>query len=101
MTVVRVSASGDWFQLTVDGHAGFSAKGTDIVCAAISILVQTLAYRLAHCTEGYKADLEEGHVMIEGSGARGYEAFLTVLDGLHLLADAYPDYITIEGCPII
>ena len=30
-------------RLTADGHAGFAEAGQDIVCAAVTILVYTLA----------------------------------------------------------
>jgi uncharacterized protein YsxB (DUF464 family) len=41
--VVTVKTSeGDIFEITSEGHAGYDAKGYDIVCAAISVLMQCL-----------------------------------------------------------
>lgn len=41
MTEVRVhkTKSGEYLKFTCSGHAGYADYGTDIVCAAISILV--------------------------------------------------------------
>ena len=38
MIVVTVSTTG----ITVDGHAGYAETGKDIICAAVSVLVQNL-----------------------------------------------------------
>ena len=38
--------------LQASGHAGYAEKGSDIVCAAVSALMQTLAYlSLIHISE--------------------------------------------------
>ena len=47
MIVVRVTTTG----LTVDGHAEYAKTGNDIVCAAVSALVQGLIHSLRALTD--------------------------------------------------
>ena len=37
--------------LSVSGHAGYAPEGQDIVCAAVSALVQTLAMHADNCED--------------------------------------------------
>lgn len=42
MTSVTVAYEGDWIQrLSCEGHAGCEAAGENIVCAAVSVLMET------------------------------------------------------------
>ncbi len=48
MTVVELyRRKGVPVRLKVSGHSGYAEEGTDVVCAAVSILVQTLHIGLA------------------------------------------------------
>ena len=46
MTVIQLKSKCGHKHLLADGHAGYSEAGTDIVCASVSILVQSFIY---HC----------------------------------------------------
>ncbi len=50
MTVVTLSCgkSGAFINCKANGHAGFSQRGSDIVCAAISVLLRTAMQVLSH-----------------------------------------------------
>ena len=39
-------------EITVSGHAGYADKGHDIVCAAVSVLVNTLVESMEEVTRG-------------------------------------------------
>ena len=39
-------------EITVSGHAGYADKGHDIICAAVSVLVNTLAASMEEVTRG-------------------------------------------------
>lgn len=41
MIVVKVNEE----KITLDGHAGYAEPGKDIVCAAVTALVQTMVHR--------------------------------------------------------
>ena len=47
MIVISVSLDG----VSVDGHAGYSEMGKDILCAAVSALTQSLIHSLEALTE--------------------------------------------------
>lgn len=77
--------------LTLRGHAGLGPKGGDILCAAVSILTETLA-----------ASLPPGDATLGDGDARfvcrdpAHPALRYTLTGLRLLADAYPAHIQIH-----
>jgi uncharacterized protein YsxB (DUF464 family) len=87
------------YKLSAKGHAGAAAKGQDIVCAAASILMQTLGEMvmdmqadgaLQYCA----VDYEHG-MSVEAQAAKDFNReLLTVFafadTGLQLLADNYP-----------
>lgn len=82
MIVVTITQTG----LTVDGHAGYAQTGNDIICAAVSALVQGLVHSLSALTEdviGYQ--LRDGHIDIE------YE---NLSEGGKLLVDSF--FITVS-----
>lgn len=89
-------------RLLVQGHANQSAYGTDIVCAAVSVLVTTLIRMLLQIervgqAHRVKFQAEPGHAGIccdDSLEARG--AFYFVETGLRALADDYPEYVQIE-----
>lgn len=89
------------FSLLCQGHAGYADFGSDIVCAAISTLTQTLVMRLDDVTDTWSASVEPGQVWCYAKGYRAMESFETVLTGLKAVADMYPSYVWIEeGCTI-
>jgi len=54
--------------ITVDGHAGYAETGNDIICAAVSVLAQSLIHGLEALTDDciyYR--VQAGHIEI------GYE----------------------------
>ena len=64
MIVVKVCEN----SVTVDGHAGYAEKGKDIICAAVSVLAQSLIHSLQALTrDKISVEMDEGHVKI------GYE----------------------------
>ena len=90
--------------LTVRGHAGFSRYGSDIVCAAASML----AFALAEAVQA--AGMKTPPVVESGCGRFRLEAFAdeqeqartdgmfeTVRAGYRLLAARDPDYVRVWG----
>ncbi len=82
--------------LEVIGHAEY-AVGDDIVCAAVSALVESLAAYLEEY-EGdgsAEADLADGYAMI--SVAERNAAFDMAACGLAAIADKYPGYVIMRN----
>lgn len=94
MTCARFGCAAGAYTLRVTGHAGFH-PGNDIVCAAVSTLVCTLAATLdALGADVSTLRLEPGDVTITARAGDGVgAAFLMARTGLELLAAAYPEHV--------
>ena len=102
MILIRMDV--DAMLLEVDGHALAAPEGQDIVCAAASTLVYTLAHNLmlALKDDEYSLILTEGHAYIEAHPSDAQEEyihhiFMTIANGLCLLESQYGQYIHFEG----
>lgn len=93
-------------RVTVVGHAGFAERGADILCAAASILLHTLAGAVRRLSErGLAADiavnLRAGAGEVSCVPVTEFDCVVTaVMDsivlGLSLLAEDYPEYVSFE-----
>lgn len=86
--------------ITVSGHAGYGIKGSDIVCAAISTLTETLIESL---TQLSLTDIKA--VTADGEAAVRYKSELTdtaellissFFIGCEGVAGTYPDNVKVE-----
>lgn len=90
------------FALTATGHAGWGEHGGDIVCAAISTLMQALAVGLQDvlALEGVREDSDPGVPSISlvwsGGGERAECIARTVYLSLQGVAASYPEYVTVR-----
>ena len=104
-TVARTAwASGvTGYEVKAEGHAGAGEYGQDIVCAAVSVLLQTLANEVV---EAARAGLLAVGVVAHGDGWMKVEATPTaqtqdmveawvqlVQDGIDALAESYPENV--------
>lgn len=92
MIQITYNEMGDMMFLRAEGHANFAPKGQDIVCAAVSALMQTLAFSLDSGTVTC-ADDRNLMVVQAKQGTDSLAKFELVTDGLILLADAYPEHV--------
>lgn len=92
MIQITYNEMGDMMFLRAEGHADFAPKGQDIVCAAVSALMQTLAYSL---DSGTVTCADDRNLMVVQAkhGTDSLAKFELVTDGLILLADAYPEHV--------
>ena len=94
------------YEVKAEGHAGAGEYGQDIVCAAVSVLLQTLANEV---TEAARAGLLAVGVVAHGDGWMKVEATPTaqtqdmveawvqlVQDGIDALAESYPENVELE-----
>ena len=93
--------------MRAEGHANYAEKGKDIVCAAVSVLMQTLAYSAAedeHTSACCYNDTDGTPVMnVQADNTEPMRAkFELVADGLSLLAEQCPDHVRFKrvcvGC---
>jgi len=103
MTEIRYRFEDDCHHLQIQGHSGFGGHGGDIVCAAVSMLGQTLLQCLIDAES--RGDLKTLRHS-RGDGALSAAAlpvpaarepvrvmFETVLTGLEMLAGRYPECV--------
>jgi len=90
MINIIYNEAGQDMVLRAEGHAGYAPKGQDIVCAAVSTLMQSLAYSVdsgtVTCDPG-------GDNILRVQASRSLDTlakFELVMDGLMLLAQQYP-----------
>lgn len=96
MIQVTYNEVGDEMILRAEGHAGYAEKGKDIVCAAVSVLMQTLAYSVDACL----MDDGNGLAVQAHQSCDNMAKFELVTDGLILLAKQYPEnvrYTNVHG----
>lgn len=87
--------------MTVEGHAGFN-PGNDIVCSAVSALVQTLHAGLEmRCHAKLQHKQCDGYFRIDVlAEEKNRDRIITLFDsivlGLDLISKNYPDHVKIE-----
>lgn len=105
-TTMSASAAGGYCWMEVSGHANAAPRGKDLVCAAVSTLVQTFAGWAEE--QGKKGKLEtdvrmeEGRTVIAASAGiwemeRLLGCFEVIRFGLENLSRQYPEYITYKS----
>lgn len=91
---------GGTLAMRAEGHAGYAPAGQDIVCAAVSCLMQTLAYSAAedeHTSSCIYQGKEGPVVNVEaGDSVLMRDKFELVADGLTLLAEQYPENVNFK-----
>lgn len=95
MIVIKMSAD----EIAVEGHAGYADKGKDIVCAAVSVLAQTLIKALESLTQDkiYRV-VRDGYINIgfrdlSEQGKLLVDSFFIGICGVR---DAYPECLEIK-----
>lgn len=82
--------------ISIEGHAGYAPAGSDIVCAAVSILYETLKRILVLPMEA-KFTEDEDSVQIdiheEYLSVAGYRYLSFFLTGIEALEQAYPKHV--------
>ena len=106
MTRVYYREYYDKYLLIVEGHSEFKEKGKDIVCSAVSVLVYTFLNMLKDEESDKRLILrreviQDGYFCVEiepfdFSKKRTKGIVDTIIMGLTLLNETYPDYVKLE-----
>lgn len=98
--IYEADPEGGKLAMRAEGHAGYAPAGQDIVCAAVSCLMQTLAYSAAkdeHTSSRIYQGKEGPVVNVEaGDSVLMRDKFELVADGLTLLAEQYPENVSFK-----
>lgn len=90
----------EWFDIQIEGHAGYAEKGKDIVCAAVSTLYQTMAQTIQTRSYGEMKHVRSNdgfeHIIIRDVTQEGFGAVMAFITGCEEIATAYPDYVSVD-----
>ena len=84
--------------ITVSGHSGYAAHGSDIVCAGVSALFQTLLKSLLDLTNdriSYNISPGESNVLYGNLSEKAHTLVDSFFVGICMIADEYPDYVRV------
>ncbi|MDX8417915.1 ribosomal-processing cysteine protease Prp [Absicoccus intestinalis] len=91
----------EWFDIQIEGHAGYAPKGKDIVCAAVSALYQTLVQTIQtrHYGELKHIRSNDGfeHVLIDAVTEEGVGAIMAFITGCEEIASIYQDHVRVDN----
>ena len=98
MIQVTYNEVDDEMILRAEGHAGYAEKGKDIVCAAVSVLMQTLACSVDEDNTGNTFELSDGkngnRLTVQAPmSVLNRDKFDLVMEGLIRLAENYPENV--------
>ena len=100
--MINITFNPTQLKLDIRGHAGQDIEGKDIVCSATSMLYYTLAQSLNKSEEMLKRPctikINNGNGYVRCYPKKEYKAnislmYWTILNGIELLAEEYPQYI--------
>lgn len=101
--MIKITHETESYGLAVSGHAGAqqNAEGHDLVCCAVSTLMQTLLYTASKAGHMLDHEAEDGYMRVAITPGERFtrdlmEKFRTVEDGIEMLAQAYPECIEID-----
>lgn len=88
-------------RITINGHAGYAPIGQDIVCAAVSALVQTFLYSVEELTadEIRATESPQGQIQsiqFENLSERAQVLLDSLFIGIRMIADSYPSNIKLS-----
>lgn len=102
MITITIEKNKDKYMLTAKGHSGY-CPGSDIVCAAVSALLQTLAQRVmkefaAGRLKSKNIRLKSGDSVIKYAGATHTmnEIAGSIEDGLSGIQESFPENLKIS-----
>lgn len=89
-------------RITVKGHANYAEPGSDIVCAGVSTLVQTLEASLERLTDGTctVSAREPGDfqmILVDDMTLEEQVLVDAFMIGIEGIAEAYPCYVSVKS----
>ena len=103
MIKVEMMQTDKGYSVAASGHAGYAPKGQDIVCAAVSVLLQTLANKVEDAARQKQLEsscVQHGETfVVQAKPSGGMTGIMVaawydfVEEGLSELAGQYPDHV--------
>lgn len=86
-------------KIIIEGHAGYAPIGQDIVCAAVSALLQTFVASVEEMTtDELKSDMAAGRAVIEykSLSEKGQLLMDSFLLGVRMITDEYSNNVKLS-----
>lgn len=97
MIYIEAKKEDSTIEIAVTGHSYTNEPGKDLVCCAISTLIQTLAFYLDHSSMLVEYVAEEGNSYIVGNlNSKTEVAAEAIMFGIEQLAKQYIQYINFK-----
>nr|DAT92983.1 MAG TPA: YsxB-like protein [Caudoviricetes sp.]DAY68361.1 MAG TPA: YsxB-like protein [Caudoviricetes sp.] len=99
MIKITVGISKEHIAVKCVGHANYNTCGQDIVCAGVSVLLQTLCYSLEEITKDkvtYSLKEGEGVVGVYHPTCKSLTLAKAFVIGCRDISNRYPDYVQLE-----
>lgn len=98
MIKIKIEETNEHIHIEVKGHANYNIVGQDIVCSAISTLLQTLCYSLEELTKDkINVSLKSGNsfVSIYKPHCKSRLLVSSFFIGCREIANLYSDYVEV------
>lgn len=82
--------------IRAEGHAGYGKKGQDIICAAVSAVMDLMARAAMHKRDARVETEEDGAMAVWGFGFRYSCVLSAAREELEAIAEKYPDNVRVE-----
>lgn len=99
MIKINIKESRDHIAISCVGHANYNVIGNDIVCAAVSTLIQTLCYSLEELTGdiiNYSLESGNSSVLIYKPHKQSRLLVGSFFIGCSEVANVYSDYVEVS-----
>ncbi len=97
MTRITLRKARGEYTLTAQGHAGYAGNGSDIVCAALSLMLQALCCAADQAGALLEYEEQAGYLHARAALNDITRAQLDLcLKGLELLQKAYPEHVEVN-----
>lgn len=90
--MTKITCEPQAWRITVEGHSGSAPKGEDLVCAAVSIIVLTLAEMVVTVCKDREIEIRDGYARIRGA-KEAAQYFDFARTAFKALAAEYPEYV--------
>lgn len=84
---------------SIEGHAGYAPRGQDIVCAAVSALMQTLVASVEELTTDIlQVEIQADKAVISYGNLSERSRVLvnSFFVGINMIAETYPDHVRLS-----
>ena len=96
--IVLITVQREACRLLISGHAGYAEAGKDIVCAAVTVLTETVVKSLEELMDDeIKYDISPGRADIQykNLSERGLLLVDSFFLGIKMVVQEFPDYVRI------